>query len=128
MRRDFLIALVITALLPGVAFGDIATANGRAKSGMFDATGEVRCAQEEGQALGPCNAEVARVDGAAVVIVRFPNGFARSLMFSDRAFLRGNATMSGSGTDMEWRLSGGLFYIRVDDQRFGIPETLVFGE
>ncbi|SOE13355.1 hypothetical protein SAMN05877838_0920 [Hoeflea halophila] len=128
MRRDFLIVLVITALLPGVAMGDIATANDRAKSGTFDATGEVRCAQEVGQPLEPCSADVARAEDAAAVVVRFPNGFARSLMFSDRAFLRGNATMSGTGTDMDWRLSGGMFHVRVDDQRFEIPETLVFGD
>ena len=43
-------------------------------------------------------------------------------------FLRGNATMSGVGTDVEWRLSGGLYNVRVDDQRFELPEALVVGD
>jgi len=35
--------------------------------------------------------------------------------------------MSGVGTDTEWHLSDGIYFIRVDDQRFELPEALVFG-
>ncbi len=49
-------------------------------------------------------------------------------MFSDGDFLRGNATMSGVGTDTDWQLSRGLYHVRVDDQRFEIPEALVTGD
>ncbi len=126
MRINFLLALFITALMPSGALSDVATAKDRAKSGTFDDAGDIRCAQEVGQSFGTCSAEVARADTATVVVVRFPNGFARTLTFNDREFLRGNATMSGVGTDTEWHLADGVFSIRVDDQRFIIPEALAF--
>ena len=128
MRLAQPLAFIFVAALPGTADADVSAASARAKSGVFDATGEVRCAQEVGQSLGECGAMVARVDGSAAVVVTFPNGFARTLTFSDGEFLRGNATMSGVGTDTDWRLSDGIYHVRVDDQRFELPEALVFGD
>jgi hypothetical protein len=127
MRTALPLAAIIVALLPDHADSDIMTANQRAKSGDFDAMEEVRCAQEVGQSLGTCGASVARVGGSVAVVVTFPNGFARTLMFSDGKFLRGNATMSGVGTDTDWHLSDGIYDVRVDDQCFKLPEVLVFG-
>ncbi|MEM9583749.1 MAG: hypothetical protein AAGA08_11590 [Pseudomonadota bacterium] len=121
------IAIVFPILAAGAASADVAAAMSRAKSGQFDTSGEVRCAQEVGQALGTCRAEVARAGGAAVVTVSFANGFSRKLSFAERAFLRGNATMSGVGTDTDWSRKDGIFTVRVDDQRFVIDEVLVFG-
>ncbi len=128
MRLAAALIGVFIAILPGTASADVSAAAERARSGAFEAEAEIRCAQEVGQALGPCGAMVARADGSAAVVVTFPNGFARTLTFSDRAFLRGNATMSGVGTDMDWRVDDGVFHVRVDDQRFELPETLVFGD
>ena len=121
--------LAMILMIPDAATADVGTASARAKSGEFDATSKVRCAQEVGQTLGTCKAAVARSgSSAAAVVVTFPNGFARTLTFAEGAFLRGNATMSGVGTDTEWHLSDGIYYIRVDDQRFELPEALVFGD
>ena len=128
MRSAPPLILIFVAVSPGAAGADASAASKRAKSGDFEAAGEVRCAQEVGQSLGPCGAKVARASGSAAVVVTFPNGFERTLTFSDGEFLRGNATMSGVGTDTDWRLDGGLFYVRVDDQRFELPEALVFGD
>ena len=73
-------------------------------------------------------AQVARSEGAAAaVVVTFPNGFAGMLTFDDGTFLRGDATMSGVGTDTDWTLSDGTYRVRVDDQRFELPEALVSG-
>ncbi|MDW4499742.1 hypothetical protein R5H30_17240 [Sulfitobacter sp. D35] len=108
--------------------GDPGEAMAQAKAGAFDAMGEVRCAQEVGQTLGICVADVARHERSAAVVVTFANGFARTLTFEDGDFLRGNATMSGVGTDIEWELVEGLYRVRVDDQRFELPEALVFGD
>ena len=128
MRTKLALVLIVAAMFPGIAAGDVATANQRAKSGAFDGSGNVRCAQEVGQSFGTCSANVARADDAVSVIVTFPNGFARRLMFLNKEFLRGNATMSGVGTDMDWRLSGGVYHVRVDDQRFEVPYALVIGD
>lgn len=129
MHRLIALTLGVGLLAPGSAAADDASASARARSGDFDATAEVPCAQEQGQALGTCKAGVARADPSDVaVVVTFPNGFARTLTFADGRFLRGNATMSGVGTDTDWQLSNGTYFIRVDDQRFELPKALVLGD
>ena len=101
----------------------------RARKRDFDATGQIACAQEQGQSFGTCKASVARGDGGdATLVVTFPNGFARELFFVHGEFVRASATMSGVGTDKAWRLEGGTHLIRVDDQRFEIPRNFVFGD
>jgi hypothetical protein len=107
---------------------DATAAADRARSGDFDATGEVRCALKVGQVPETCNAAVARAGDAAIVVVTFPNGFARTLTFSDGKFVRGDATMSGVGTDNDWHRANGTYLVRVDDQRFELPVALVLGE
>ena len=100
----------------------------RAGNREFDAKGDVRCAQEKGQALGLCEAAVARdVGGDATVVVSFPNGFARKLYFIHGEFVSASATMSGVGRDTDWRFEDGVHTIRVDDQRFELPDALVYG-
>lgn len=104
------------------------TAAQRAKQGDFDAADSVRCAQIRGQEMGTCSAEVARGgEGEATVLVTFANGFSRMLHFEEGAFTRANATMSGVGTDTDWRNEDDLLVIRVDDQRYELPVSLVFG-
>ncbi|MEM9427335.1 MAG: hypothetical protein AAGA06_11610 [Pseudomonadota bacterium] len=125
MRTALPLSLVFTAVFAPHALADVKAANTRAKAGDFDASMEIACAQEVGETLNPCKASVARVDAAAVVVVTFPNGFKRVLMFDEGAFLRGNTTMSGVGTDTDWTLSDGLYRVRVDDQQFEIPEALI---
>ena len=101
----------------------------RARKRDFDERGEIQCAQEQGQALGECPAAIARgVGGDATVVVTFPNGFARMLYFVHGEFTSASATMSGVGTDTDWQIEGGHHIIRVDDQRYILPDTLVFGE
>ncbi|MEM6759013.1 MAG: hypothetical protein AAF601_05995 [Pseudomonadota bacterium] len=58
----------------------------------------------------------------------FPTGFTRYLYFADGAFVRGSATMSGTGKDTDWQIVDGVYQIRVDDQRFRIPVPLITGE
>lgn len=100
----------------------------RAARGDYDATAEIRCAQDRGQPMGACAARVARSGGGdATVVAAFPNGFARRLFFTGGRFVRADATMSGSGRDTDWRIEGGLFLIRVDDQRYALPRALVLG-
>ena len=129
MQKLLTFVLVGTVIMLGIATAGIMTATKRAKAGAFDMTGKVACAQEVGQVMDTCAAAVARAsDSAAAVVVTFPNGFARTLIFDDGVFVRGNPTMSGVGTDMEWHLSDSMYFVRVDDQRFELPEALVFGE
>jgi hypothetical protein len=112
----------------GVVPTGVDTSKSRARAKDFDATRQISCAQEKGQAMGTCAAAVARSGGGdATVVVTFPNGFARQLYFTHGAFIRGSATMSGVGTDMDWTLADHTYGIRVDDQRFEIEERFVLG-
>ena len=43
-------------------------------------------------------------------------------------FVSANATMSGSGSNTDRRIEGGLHVIRVDDQRYELPAAFVFGK
>jgi hypothetical protein len=100
----------------------------RARKRDFDAKGVIPCAQERRQPMGECSAEVARSGGRdATVVVTFPNGFARSLYFVHGEFVSASSTMSGSGIDTDWRIENGRHDIRVDDQRYELPDILVFG-
>lgn len=100
----------------------------RAAEGDFDARGALACAQEQNQAMGECAYGVARGgEGEAAIVVTFANGFKRTLYFADGAFAKADATMSGSGVDVEWRVEDGLHIIRVDDQRYELPDSAVFG-
>lgn len=101
----------------------------RAHKRSFDANGIISCAQEQGQAFGKCNVDIARgTGGDATVVVAFTNGFSRRLYFQNGDFVSANATMSGVGTDTDWRVTEGLHSIRVDDQTYEIQDSLVFGE
>ncbi len=101
----------------------------RAGKGSFDAQGEVPCAQEQGQAMGKCTIGVARSGGGdATALVRFHNGFSRLLHFVHGEFMRANTTMSGNGTDTDWRIESGIHVVRVDDQRYELADDLIFGE
>lgn len=113
----------------GVVATGIDDSERRARKHDFDAKGVIPCAQERGQEMGECNAEVARGGGRdATVVVTFPNGFARRLYFVHGEFVSASSTMSGSGIDTDWRVENGLHEIRVDDQRYELPEILVFGD
>lgn len=101
----------------------------RARNGDFDAHGRAPCAQVRGQELGECAVSVARgTGGDATVVVTFGNGFARTLSFVHGAFVSANATMSGVGTDTDWRIEDATHVIRVDDQTYELPDALVFGD
>ncbi|MGR3740890.1 MAG: hypothetical protein ACU0B9_20035 [Limimaricola soesokkakensis] len=110
----------------GIVARGIDDSSRRARRGDFDVSGEIACAQDRHLPMADCTADVARSSGGdATVVATFPNGFRRRLHFGHGMFLRGDATMSGVGTDTAWRLEGGMHFIRVDDQRFEIPDAMI---
>jgi len=88
----------------------------------------IACAQERGDALGQCTYRIKRdADGKTTVTAIFANGFKRGLFFRDGKFLKGSVTMSGVGTDTDWTLKEGVHLIRVDGQRYEVPDALIAG-
>jgi hypothetical protein len=86
----------------------------------------IPCAQETGESLGHCTYRTKRDDnGKTTVTVAFANGFKRRLFFKDGAFVKASTTMSGTGTDTDWKLKNGTHKIRVDDQRYEVPDSLI---
>lgn len=99
----------------------------RAKRKKFDATAEILCAQEKDELLAACPIGVARSDGGdATAAITFKNGFVRFLFFMHGEFISGSATMSGAGRDTDWVVQEGVHVIRVDDQQFEIPNSVLF--
>ena len=89
----------------------------------------IACAQERGETLGQCTYRVKRdAKGKTTVTVAFANGFKRGLFFKDGEFLKASMTMSGVGTDTDWSLEDGIHMIRVDGQRYEVPDTLIAGD
>jgi hypothetical protein len=127
-RRGFVLAEKLMAVTgpDGVVARGVDDSARRAKQKRYDATAKIQCAQEQGQELGICSVGVARSDGGdATVSATFRNGFSRHLFFAHGEFIRANSTMSGVGTDTEWHVENGVYVIRIDDQRYVVPESLV---
>ena len=88
-------------------------------------TSAIACAQERGETLGDCGYRLKQAeDGTITLTAAFTNGFKRKLFFKDGKFLKASATMSGTGKDIDADIVKGLHIIRVDDQRYEIPDTL----
>ncbi|UWR27828.1 hypothetical protein K3757_07805 [Sulfitobacter sp. S223] len=89
----------------------------------------ISCAQERGAPLGKCSYRIKRDEnGQTTVTVVFANGFKRGLFFMDGRFLKASVTMSGVGTDTDWSLKDGTHIIRVDGQRYEVPDILIAGD
>ncbi len=89
----------------------------------------IACAQERGEALGQCTYRVKRDESGKVTVrVAFANGFKRKLFFADGKFLKASVTMSGVGTDTQWSVEDGTHMIRVDGQRYELPDALIVGD
>ncbi len=86
----------------------------------------IACAQERGEALGQCTYSIKRdKNGKVTVRVAFANGFKRGLFFKEGKFLKASVTMSGVGTNADWSLKDGTHMIRVDGQRYEVPDILI---
>ena len=128
MKTPFLVGICAVILL-GVAEASAGQQDKSPGPLADDNTPEtIACSQETGESLGQCSYSVKRdKTGKDTVTVAFANGFKRRLFFKDGKFLKANATMSGTGTDTEWSLKDGTHRVRVDDQRYEVPDTLIAG-
>jgi hypothetical protein len=100
----------------------------RAGQGVFDAVGPVPCAKGIGAPMATCAMGVARDDGgSATVVVTKPDGVERILFFKDGAFLYSDTSQAGGGFESSATRESDLTLIRVDDERYEIPDAVIFG-
>ncbi len=102
----------------------------RAGRGEFDATAPYTlCSRGGAPVEAVCEAGVARGGGGdATVVVTFPDGVRRALFFTHGEFIGADASQAGGGFDTDWsKDAGGTYRIRVDGERYEIPEALIFG-
>lgn len=118
-----------TAAAQSSGSGDAAgAATQRAGEGKFNATGPLACARAKGQPMGQCEMGVARAGGGtATVVVTHPDGRKRFIFFE-----KGKATgadLSQADGDMTFRATkeADLYRIQAGDERYEIPEAVVFG-
>ena len=115
---------------PAGAAGDTPAlaATGRAGEGMFDATGPLPCARSKGQPMGQCRFGVARAGGGtATVVVTHPDGRKRFIFFEKGKAV--GADLSQADGNMTFRATkdADLYMIRAGDERYEIPEAVIFG-
>jgi hypothetical protein len=101
----------------------------RAGRGQFDATGPVACAERMGQPMGQCPMGVARDGGgSATVVVTRPDGRKRAIFFDKGKAV--SADLSQADGNMTFRATKnakGIYRINAGDERYEIPESVIFG-
>lgn len=125
-KTSIRVAVCALVLLAGIETSAQQQDTSSNASAERDTPDTIACAQESGETLGWCSYLIKNDgEGNITVTVVFENGFKRGLLFKNGAFLKGSVTMSGTGTDIDWRLQDGNHMIRVDDQRYIVPDSLI---
>ncbi len=92
------------------------------------ASGNIPCAQNKGQPMGQCPFTVEREGkGSAIVSITLPDGRKRAIFFT-----KGKATgadLSQADGNMKFKATkqADLFKIQAGNERYEIPEAVVFG-
>lgn len=103
-------------------------AAGRAGEGKFNATGKIPCAKDKGQPMGQCDFGVARAGGgtAAVVVTRL-DGRKRLIYFKAGKAVGADLSQADGNMDFKATKEADLFMIRAGNERYEIPEAVIFG-
>jgi len=100
----------------------------RAGKGEFDATGRIPCAQSKGQPMGQCDYGVARAGGGtATVSITRPDGRKRAIFFRKGVAVGADTSQAEGNKVFRAKKQGDLFMIQVGDERYEIPEAVIFG-
>jgi hypothetical protein len=100
----------------------------RAGQGAFDATGPVPCAKNAGQPMGSCQMGVARGGGGdATVVVTHYDGTKRAIFFQLGKTIGTDVSQADGYGELRSERQNGLTLIRVGNERYEIPDAVVFG-
>lgn len=126
MKTPILAGLYVVVLLGAAEASDGQKQGSSEPSVDSNMPTSIACSQERGESLGQCSYRIERDEkGKTTVTVVFANGFKRGLFFKGGEFLKASVTMSGVGTDTDWSLEEGIHMIRVDGQRYEVPDILI---
>ena len=100
----------------------------RAGMGKFDATGQIPCAQHAGQPMGQCKFGVARAGGGtATVVVTLFDGRKRVIFFEKGKPVGADLSQADGNVTLRGTKESDLHMIRIGDERYEIPDAVVFG-
>lgn len=100
----------------------------RAGQGRFDANGKVPCAQHKGQPMGQCEFGVARAGGGyATVVVKRPDGRTRAIYFFMGKPVGADTSQADGYPEFRAYRGGDLHTILIGNERYEIPDAVVFG-
>ncbi|MEM1367336.1 MAG: hypothetical protein AAGG02_04815 [Cyanobacteria bacterium P01_H01_bin.15] len=124
-QLDFAITGSSSSASPSGDDGDSAY---RAGQGDFDATGTIPCAQYVGQPMNLCNFGVAREgNGTATVIVTKTDGVKRALFFTDGRATSADTSQADGYGEFSTEREGDLNFVRVGNERYEIPDAVIYG-
>lgn len=104
------------------------TSSQRAGQGIFDATGNIPCAQYKGQPMGQCPFGVARDGGgSAMVVVTHPDGRKRAIFFAKGNPISADLSQADGNLNFRAIKEADLYIINAGDERYEIPEAVIFG-
>jgi hypothetical protein len=127
-KASHTLTVAIAAAAAQAGGGDAAAATQRAGEGKFNATGPLPCARSKGQPMGQCEMGVARAGGGtATVVVTHPDGRKRFIFFEKGKAI--GADLSQADGNMTFRATkeADLYRIQAGDERYEIPEAVIFG-
>lgn len=105
-----------------------ASASRRAGAGDFDATGKIACTQRTSQPRQQCDFGVARAgSGSATLVVTRPDGMTRALFFIKGTFLSADTAQADGHPEYGAEKRGDLHLIHVGEERYEIPDAVIFG-
>jgi heat shock protein HslJ len=100
----------------------------RAGQGKFDATGQLPCARSPGQPMTQCEFGVARAGGGyATVVVKQPDGRSRAIYFRMGRPIGADTSEADGYKEFRVTREGDLNLVRVGDERYEIPDSVVLG-
>jgi hypothetical protein len=100
----------------------------RAGQGVFDASGQVPCAQYRGQPMGQCDFGVARSGGGyATVVIERPDGSKRAIFFRMGRPIGADTSQADGYPEFSARRESDLNFIRIGAERYEIPDAVVLG-
>jgi len=100
----------------------------RASQGKFNATGKIPCAQNKGQPMGQCDFGVARAGGGtAAVSITLLDGRKRAIFFKAGKAVGADLSQADGNMSFSASKEADLYTIRAGNERYEIPEAVIYG-